>query len=1051
MKTNNYVIFFWLLLIALIFTPQLYAQNTNNPVSVEPHEEENLSILLKKDPPKQGVLIREADDLNPATTLQNKRTKVNVKIIGFVALVNVQQVFINTQNQNINVVYAFPLPKDSTVHKLEMLAGDKEAKITVAPRFNGEQIENAYSRFTDLENNIKRLVQTKEGTLPTENTSNLFTFVLDDIKPAIEPNNQIYVNFWYTQRLNYEEGGFSFFFPMIENEHYIPGLPLGKTKKGVFFYPNPELKKSDIKPGMRKGNIAIDIELNLGINIKSLYSTTHQIFVEKVVNPNRVDLNLLEAKAIPNRDFVLEYKVAGNTPLATLLTAEDEISGFGYFLFMVAPPPVNNSKKTAPKHLELLIDTSDSMQGESLEQAQKALKMCLASLNPYDTFNIRLFSDEPYKLSPEPLLINKFNITKAKNFVDQLKTKGKTDLLPVLRETLLENLQVSSVKIDGVEVDRFPNILIFSDGGVTNQEEILNTVEGNLGYNKVFTFKVGYSTSEDFMKKLAEVGKGTSEIIPTAQKDINEYIRTFFKNIKNPILAKLELEWKEAKDVKGVDINPTSLPDVFQDIPVFAFGSYPLNKVNPKNIRLKVKTTKGKKYIPINYDLAGFCSKDVVDIYWSCPRLVVLSMLWARSEMDELTDKILKDPKKKYLKENILSLAVWSQLSCLITSVAVVERYKEDDWFYSKLLPAQVPRRWEAAPLLLKAGLFSLNPQIIFDNSRLITIIESNINPNKPKNKPNKPKVKNPKEKFEPVLPTDKEPSDIPILPKIENEADILKEPYNNKTQILAKILEIQAPTGEWEGSSIANTLKNTALSMLVLLEDYQSFNTSNQYKQRLLFATEFLTSNIDGFGRLYAVEGSEQEIEIYSLVILALSEYLDSPASQNDPLISGRKELKTLMIEHLLTLRSDNNIWLNKENGREDLNSSLWAATAINRASSKQEALKKLSKAIEVAPGKVDKLRSALITLLTNSIVKEKDSKELKKYLFTNFLQKPLTNEDGLFAMLLVKEIAPEEAAKFKLHLLKNIPASSLTSALGIRYLMLAAEKTKLDTLSQF
>jgi hypothetical protein len=718
---------------------------------------------------------------------------------------------------------------------------------------------------------------------------------------------------------------------------------------------------------------------------------------------------------------------------------------------MVAPPPVSNPKKTTPKHLELLIDASDSMQGEPLEQAQKALKMCLASLNPYDTFNIRVFSDEPYKLSPEPLLINKFNITKAKNFVDQLKTKGKTDLLPVLRETLLENLQLSSVKIDGVEVDRFPNILIFSDGGIENEQEVIDTVHGNLGYNKIFTFKVGYSTNESFMKKLAEVGKGTLEIIPTAQKDINEYIRSFFKNIKNPILAKLELEWKEAKDIKGVDINSTSLPDVFQDIPVFAFGSYPLDKVNPKNIRLKVKTTKGKKYIPINYDLEGFCSKDTADIYWSCPKLLVLSMLWARSEMDELTDKIIKDPKKKYLKENILSLALWRQLSCLITSITVVEKCKEEDYFYSKLLPAQVPRRWEAAPLLSKAGLFAPNPQIIFNNSGLITIIESNTKPNKPKNKPNKPKVKNPKEEFEPVLPTDKEPSDIPILPKIENEADILKEPYNNKTQILAKILEIQAPTGEWEGSSIANTLKNTALSMLVLLEDYQSFNTSNQYKQRLLFATEFLTSNIDGFGRLYAVEGSEQEIEIYSLVILALSEYLDSPASQNDPLISGRKELKTLMIEHLLTLRSDNNIWLNKENGREDLNSSLWAATAINRASSEQEALKKLSKAIEVAPGKVDKLRSALITLLTNSIVKEKDSKELKKYLFTNFLQKPLTNEDGLFAMLLVKEIAPEEAAKFKLHLLKNIPASSLTSALGIRYLMLAAEKTKLDTLSQF
>src|SRR5258705_1034853 len=57
-----------------------------------------------------------------------KHTDVRAGISGFLAHVSVTQVFSNTSTQNIEAVYAFPLPQDAAVDDMSIQIGDRTVR-----------------------------------------------------------------------------------------------------------------------------------------------------------------------------------------------------------------------------------------------------------------------------------------------------------------------------------------------------------------------------------------------------------------------------------------------------------------------------------------------------------------------------------------------------------------------------------------------------------------------------------------------------------------------------------------------------------------------------------------------------------------------------------------------------------------------------------------------------------------------------------------------------------------------------------------------------------
>ena len=63
----------------------------------------------------------------------------------------------------------------------------------------------------------------------------------------------------------------------------------------------------------------------------------------------------------------------------------------GYFMLLVSPRAELTKSQQVPRDMVFVLDTSGSMRGRRMAQAQSALKYCLANLNPQDRFGVMKF------------------------------------------------------------------------------------------------------------------------------------------------------------------------------------------------------------------------------------------------------------------------------------------------------------------------------------------------------------------------------------------------------------------------------------------------------------------------------------------------------------------------------------------------------------------------------------------------------------------------------------------------------------------------------------
>ena len=97
---------------------------------------------------------------------------------------------------------------------------------------------------------------------------------------------------------------------------------------------------------------------------------SHPIVVEK--QEGQTAITLTEGGMLMDRDFVLQWQpVTGQQPTAALF--HELWQGRHYHLLMVMPPHAEAMRQHVPRELILVVDTSGSMHGDSIEQARAAL------------------------------------------------------------------------------------------------------------------------------------------------------------------------------------------------------------------------------------------------------------------------------------------------------------------------------------------------------------------------------------------------------------------------------------------------------------------------------------------------------------------------------------------------------------------------------------------------------------------------------------------------------------------------------------------------------
>ena len=100
------------------------------------------------------------------------------------------------------------------------------------------------------------------------------------------------------------------------------------------------------------------------------------------------------ADNIPNRDFVLRCKVAGEGIKSGLIAHKDDKGAGGYFTLMLVPPESLRHLPRKPLEFVFTLDVSGSMSGRPIEQAKAAMRYALTHMGPDDTFQVVQFASE---------------------------------------------------------------------------------------------------------------------------------------------------------------------------------------------------------------------------------------------------------------------------------------------------------------------------------------------------------------------------------------------------------------------------------------------------------------------------------------------------------------------------------------------------------------------------------------------------------------------------------------------------------------------------------
>lgn len=512
-----------------------------------------------------------------------KNTAVRAEISGFVARVFVTQEYSNTTGRKIEALYTFPLPSRAAVDDMTLITGNRTIKASIKER---EEARRIYDEARNRGNVAALLDQERPN-------------VFKQFVANIEPGAQVKITLSYAETLKYEEGDYEWSFPMVVGPRYVPRH--AQETAGM----NPKYAPPETRAGH---DLSLEVTLDAGLPVREMRSKTHEIDVQRP-SPNRASLHLAQRKVIPNKDFILQYSVAGEKIADTLIAHRGPLGG--YFTFVLQPPERVTAEDVTPKELIFVLDTSGSMSGFPIEKAKEAMKFALDGLYPRDTFNLITFAGDTSILFPQPAPATRENLATAQAFLAARRGSGGTEMMKAIRAALAPSGDRDHVRI----------VCFMTDGYVGNDFEIVNEVKRNPGA-RVFSFGIGSSVNRFLLSKMAEEGRGEVEFVGL-QDDGSAAARRFHERIRNPLMTDISLQWN---GLPVDEVYPKRIPDLFSAKPVLVHGRYSQGATGTLTLRGLMN---GKPFVRnIKVSLPG-----------AQPEHATMATLWAREKVEDLMSR----------------------------------------------------------------------------------------------------------------------------------------------------------------------------------------------------------------------------------------------------------------------------------------------------------------------------------------------------------------------------------------------------------------------------
>ncbi|WP_210395906.1 marine proteobacterial sortase target protein [Motiliproteus sediminis] len=597
---------------------------------------------------RAGLLLQTDDGRRSAALLQH--TTVSFDISGLLVRTRVEQAFVHQGDGWVEGIYSFPLPDDAAVDRLRMQIGERLIEGQIHAR------EEARQRYEQAR------VQGKRASIVEQQRPNIFTTSVANIAPG----DRVVIAIEYQQRAGYSGGRFSLRFPLTLMPRYIPGTPLLPSEARIgdsdqrpaaliidnraFGWAAATDQVPDaalITPPVAASGeplthrVSLSARLKPGFALARVESRYHPVTVTSIA-PGELAIELADESAIPDRDFALEWEAeSGAQPVAALL--EHEQDGAYYGSLMILPPAPESGATPLPRSLTLVLDISGSMHGASITQARQSLQQAIAALRPQDRFNIIVFNNRSYSLFERPLAASPVNRMQALTYIAGLEAEGGTEMAAAIKRALSQPEQPGYVE----------QLLFITDGAVGNEAALFNLIQARLGRQRLFTVGIGSAPNSYFMRKAAQLGRGTFTFIGSSG-EVQQRMEALLGKLDAPQMTAIGIDSDEA-----LELYPDRLPDLYPGEPLMVTF-----RARQRPGRLTLRGSTGERPWQQSLMLKTGAENPAISVLWGRERIAAL--------MDDYRQA--GDPSARdALRQQVVEAALAHHLVSRFTSLVAVD------------------------------------------------------------------------------------------------------------------------------------------------------------------------------------------------------------------------------------------------------------------------------------------------------------------------------------------------------------------------------------------
>jgi Ca-activated chloride channel family protein len=451
--------------------------------------------------------------------LEIQSQDIDVVINNGIAVTTVTQEFKNLENRQVEALYTFPVPKEASVSNFSMWINGKEMIGEVVEKQRARQIYNSYKRK-------KR----DPGLLEQKNYKTFEMRIFPIAANAIQK-----VQITYYQELEVNNDWCTYTYPLkTQTQHTSPQ----KTSSRFSF----------------------NLQVKSEIPITNMESPSHlNDFVIVSHNKNYYQASLEEKHGNLNKDIVVAYilqrPITGVDFIFSKNNNED-----GFFLMTITAGPELKKLNTGMDFL-FVLDISGSMANDGkMTLSRNSIEEFVKNLAPEDKFDMLVFNISTKSLFNKMEKLNKQNIKKSIEFLNNQSARGGTNLIPAISQAY----QYSNP-------DRQLNIIVLSDG-MTEQgstQDLIKIINSRPSNTKVFCIGVGNEVNKPLLQEISKESGGISSFISKGD-NFKRRATLFRKTLSFPAISNIDIDFNN----KVYDVEPVKFPNLYYGNPVRIYGRY---------------------------------------------------------------------------------------------------------------------------------------------------------------------------------------------------------------------------------------------------------------------------------------------------------------------------------------------------------------------------------------------------------------------------------------------------------------------------------------------